>query len=252
MLGQLIRQLEAVQLELDQVVGQCPLIRVKVAVLVTVGQAPNFGKHRIGQLGLDELILGRGARYFAIDRIQIEKGVIGLLARPLHNPIAFVDARVYALGLADAERTRLVIESAAAHRSLLRQLVVLFGQHLHELCYVSGQHVLRSFDELLVKRLERFKIKQLQYLSHFIYVGKVSRRYIMHMLYLLIDPIQIFNNLPLLRVLAKHRRHLLLYFTYNISMNLEIIKSFMVTNLKRVDFKKLVINPAIYFVITAK
>ena len=40
---QRVGQLVAVQLELDQVVGERPLVQIQVAVFVAVGEAPHFG-----------------------------------------------------------------------------------------------------------------------------------------------------------------------------------------------------------------
>ena len=167
MVGQAVGQLEAVELELDEIVGERPLVAVQHAVLVVVGESPHLGQHRVGQLGLDELGLGGGARYLAVGGVHGREGVVRRAPRSVHNPVVFAHAGVDAVHLADAERTGVVVEGARldARRADLA-LVVLVGQHLHELRDVCGEHEVDPFHELLVQRLERLEVGHVEHFAH--------------------------------------------------------------------------------------
>ncbi|KAG9336238.1 hypothetical protein JZ751_002585, partial [Albula glossodonta] len=98
-----VRQLVPLQLDLDEVVGQGELLIVQHAVPVDVRQSPDLSQHDVGQLGLDHLFLGVGARHLAVDGAErVEDLVVeGLVAR--HHPLRLVDALASPLPVAMAK-----------------------------------------------------------------------------------------------------------------------------------------------------
>ena len=93
------------------------------------------------------------------------------------------------------------------------ELDILLGQHLHQLSNIRGHHVVALVNQLLIQHLECLEVQQLQHLAHLIDIGKIARRYVMLVLDLLVDSVQIADNLLLLRVLAEHGGHLTLNLT---------------------------------------
>ena len=64
------RQLESVDLQRDQMHREREFVGIEHAVAVNVGELPDFAENRVGQLRLDELHLGGGARDLAVDGTQ--------------------------------------------------------------------------------------------------------------------------------------------------------------------------------------
>ena len=121
------------------------------------------------ELGFDHLLFRCSPTDFAILRRELIEELIVLVSRSRDDPFAFSHAGVDAFDAAHFERRRLLIREDRAHvttgrvrrRRLRLQLhvgVFLLRYHIHQFRYVFGEHLIDTFEQLLIQRFEFRKI----------------------------------------------------------------------------------------------
>ena len=76
MVGEVLRQVIALEFDVDQVHRERELVGVESPILIDVGQPPDLGQDGVRQLRLDHLLLGGGAGDLALDGVEgLEDGV---------------------------------------------------------------------------------------------------------------------------------------------------------------------------------
>ena len=119
------------------------------------------------ELGLDHLLFRCRPADFAILRRELIEQLIVLVSRPCDDPFRFSHAGVDAFDAAHFERRRLLIVEDRVHvtgrvrRRLCLQLQIgmfLLWNHIHQLGHVFREHLVDTFEQLLVQRFEFRKI----------------------------------------------------------------------------------------------
>lgn len=154
MRGQAVGQLIAIELDLDEVLGQCEFLLVQHAVAVTVGQLPDLAQDAVGQLGGHHLLLGVDARYLAIDGRQgVEELIVDRLVFG-HNPLLLIGALLGALPVALVEGALGgAVEGTALHQ-LRGHARLLLADEAHQGRDLVAQHVVHGLDQLGLQRVE--------------------------------------------------------------------------------------------------
>ena len=75
--GEIFREVEPFQFDVDEVHGEGELVRVQHPVVVDVREAPDLGQDRVGETGLNHLLLGRRAGDLAVDGAELPEVVNG-------------------------------------------------------------------------------------------------------------------------------------------------------------------------------
>ena len=96
MAGQIVREVEPVQLDVDEVHGERELVAVKGPVPIDVGQAPDLGQDGVWEPGLDHLLLGHGARDPPLGGAQRQEDLVPLPPLLGHDPLRLPGTEVNA------------------------------------------------------------------------------------------------------------------------------------------------------------
>lgn len=162
--GQAAGQLVAIELDLDEVLGQRKLLLIQHAVTVTVGQLPDLAQDAVGQLGRHHLLLGVDTGYLAVDGRQ---GVEELIVDGLvfgHDPLLLIGTLLGALPVALVEGALGgAVEGAALHE-LRGHAYLLLADEVHQGRDLVAQHVVHRLDQLGLQRVEFGEVIVLQLL----------------------------------------------------------------------------------------
>ena len=96
MARQIIGEVKPVQLDVDEVHGEGELVAVQGPVSIDIGQSPDLGQDRIGEPGLDHLLLGYRARDPPLGGAQRQEDLVPLPPLLGHNPLGLPGSQVNA------------------------------------------------------------------------------------------------------------------------------------------------------------
>ena len=96
MAGQIVGEVEPVQLDVDEVHGEGELVAVQGSVTIDIGQAPDLGQDGVGEPGFDHFLLGDRAGDPALGRAQRQEDLVPLPPLLGHDPLGLPGAEVNA------------------------------------------------------------------------------------------------------------------------------------------------------------
>ena len=96
MAREVVGEVEAVELDVDEMHGEGELVRVEHPVPVHVREAPDLGEHGVGEAGLDHLLLGHRARDPPLGGAQRQEDLVPLSPLLGHNPLGLPGSQVNA------------------------------------------------------------------------------------------------------------------------------------------------------------
>ena len=94
MAGQVVGEVEAVQLDVDEVHAQGELVRVQHPVLVDIRQSPHLGQHRVRQARLYHLLLRHRAGDLPLGGAQRLENLVPLPPLLGDDPVRFSCAKI--------------------------------------------------------------------------------------------------------------------------------------------------------------
>ena len=94
MAREVVGEVEAVELDVDEMHGEGELVRVEHPVPVHVREAPDLGEHGVGEAGLDHLLLGHAAGDLPLARPQRHEDLVPLPPLLGHHPLRLPGSKV--------------------------------------------------------------------------------------------------------------------------------------------------------------